>query len=169
MSKILLVVDGKEQVGIAIRHLMDLATRSTDDEVIILNVMPATEAWQKGNEPRKSLERDAKNQELLVKSATGHWLSESGMKYENRSCVGDIVDVVTRTVDRDSCDQIVMAEPPLGSLARMIRRMTGLRPSTSLDLIVQRSSVPVTIVSSHAVKHCRETQQLEAADQAPRL
>lgn len=152
MPKILVVVEGKDQAVAAIAQLMDSGERTGLDHVLILNVHPQTQPWQQSNTPKMLLEHELQRQTEYIRNATAPWLAEAGITFEARNCSGDVAKTVSRIVQDERCDEILIAEPRTGRWTRFVERMTGKRPASYLDRIIPEVAVPVSVVKAETVE-----------------
>lgn len=178
MPKILVVVDGKEQAVAAITHIVEMHLRDAgtqgrqpapnadtragtppspelycpaDDHILILNIHPPRQSWQKRNKPRQLLDRELQRQAALMRNATAPWLQEAGIEYETRNCFGNVPQTVSKLAVDENCDEIVVVEPEHGRLARWLERTIGLRPASYVDRIIPAAPVPVIIVGKDSL------------------
>lgn len=152
MSKILIVVDGKDQAVSAIAQMMEAGPRTSKDSVVILNVTPPTQPWQKSNTPKKLRETELEKQRAYLRNAMRPWLSSVGIEFETRNCFGDVAKTVTHLVEAEGCDEIVIAEPKAGRWAKILERLTGVRTPSYVDRILPAASVPVIVVKDNAIE-----------------
>lgn len=166
MSKILVVVDGKDQAVSAIAQMMEAGPRTSEDRVLILSVNPPTQPWQKSNTPKKLRETELEKQRAYLRNAMQPWLSSAGIEFETRNCFGDVANTVSHLVEEEGCDEIVIAEPKVGRWAKILERITGVRTPSYVDRILPAARVPVIVVKENAIE--RHHARTNAGNTNPR-
>jgi hypothetical protein len=167
MPKILVIIAGKDQAVAAISHLVE--TRPSDisatcDHIVILNVHPPKQPWQQSNTPKRLLEMALERESSFIRNATAPWLDEAGIACETRDCFGDVANTVSRVVEDEGCDEILITEPETGRFARLVEWITGKRPTSYLDRIIPDSPVPVIVVKKDTVERYQGRDTADAND-----
>lgn len=136
VKKILVVVDGSPQVNVAIGHLVDLAPRPEKCEAVLLIVTPPLSDWQQRSEKARE-ETDANEQQARQGlGLTWQRLDRAGLYYKTRIVAGEFASTVARVCRDEGCDLIIIAQQPMGALARTIMAMTGLCVGTVVDKVM---------------------------------
>jgi nucleotide-binding universal stress UspA family protein len=138
--KILLAVDGSAHAESAVRHVIRLAHACAATEVILVTVVPPSDAWE--------LRRFMKTEEIeaMQESQGGDTLAPAralldaaGVPCTPKVLLGPVAETLAQAAQASSAEMIVMGSRGLGAVE------STLLGSTTLA-VMHLSSVPVTVV-----------------------
>jgi nucleotide-binding universal stress UspA family protein len=151
MKRVLVVVDGSIESGIAIEYAIELATVTGGIELLLLNVRSPAPAWQaRTTRPDKEIP-PAKR----ILSRAARLSKMAGVPYRERSEEGEIPETVIRIAREEPCDLIVWPERGMGPVARAVLMLTGFSANAFVNKIISTSPVPVTVVTDSTARQMR--------------
>lgn len=148
--RILAVVDGTECAGRVTKYLLDLHTRDSAIEVVLLNVQPLPADGRLrgyGTFRRREVEDRLINDlgQRAVASASRH-LVAANIAHKPRIELGFPTETIVRCAAEEKCDLIVLAEAQPDILRRWLMRTTGAVVSSVASVVIHFANAPVMVV-----------------------
>ena len=140
MNRILVPVDGSEQVKRALHYAIEFAKRCGTTEIDLLNVQtPAPSFW-----PEKLITEDMLQAYYAAEGAktmqtVEYLLREADVSYRSEVRVGQAAETIALYAQDESADGIIMGTRGMGSVK-------GLVLGSVATGVVHLASVPVTLV-----------------------
>jgi nucleotide-binding universal stress UspA family protein len=147
--RVLALVDGTEGAGRVLKCLLDLHTRTSSIDVVLLNVQPAPVVGRLrgyGSFRRAEVE-DRLINELGKRAITsaGRHLDAAGIGHKDRIELGEPAETVIRCANEEKCDLIVLAEPKPGPVRQWLMRNSGVVIHSVAGIVTHLASAPVLI------------------------
>jgi len=139
-SKLLLSVDGSESSGHAAQYVVDVAKRSYDLEVHVINVQPRGDDW-KIRRLLKAVELEAMEREWAENALAParQILAKGGVKCAEHFKQGVVAREIVDLAVELGCDQIVMGTRGMSALGDLVLGSVA-------NKVLHLSKVPVTLV-----------------------
>lgn len=140
MFKVLIPVDGSACSERAVRHVVKLAGMTGELVVELINVQPASNAWEVKRFLREE-EITALHQALAEEAtATARaLLDRAAIAYRLQHLVGEVAETIVQHAEACGCDQIVMGCHGRGALQ-------GLLLGSISTKVLHLVQVPVTLI-----------------------
>ncbi|QDF96345.1 universal stress protein [Azoarcus sp. DD4] len=144
MLKILVPVDGADNVGPVVDHLLRLRAASGEPDIHLLNVqIPIDSGHARMFVGHDELERYHRDEGLAALEAARRLLDAAGVRYTHHIAVGHVADTIIRYAGEHRFDKIVMGTHGRSGL------MLALLGSVAHE-VLERSTIPVTLVKPGA-------------------
>ncbi|HEX2839992.1 universal stress protein [Hyphomicrobium sp.] len=146
MKRMLVVVDGSVQAGLALDRALEIASALSGSELILLNIMAPLTPWQ--------IHRDASAMSAATSArVTALAMARAkvaGVSARARVEAGEKATIAVRIAREEQCDHIFLPERETTPVARALMNLTGLCANTAANRVLSLSSVPVTVVAHEA-------------------
>lgn len=139
--RLLVAVDGSENAGRAVRHVLELAQHSREPlEVHILNVQPpVTFGSIKRHVSQEALNAYYQEEGTQALRSARELLEASAVPHTYHIAVGPVAETIVRYAQEHRCGQIVMGTRGLGALSGLLLGSVALK-------VLHLADGPVTFV-----------------------
>ncbi len=147
MKRMLVVVDGSVQAGLALDRALEIASAFPGSELILLNITAPLMPWQ----VHRTAGPAAATTSARVTARALARAKAAGVAARARVVAGEKAATAVRIAREERCDHIFLPEREPTPVARALMTITGLCTNTAASRILSLSSVPVTVVAHEAL------------------
>lgn len=139
MWKTLIPVDGSDNASRAVQYAADSVKRDPQQEFVLLNVQHPFPLRTHASLSQEEIRRITRDEAEKALHPARTILEQAGARYSTQALNGDVEEVITRQVEENGCNAIIMGTRGMGAAANLVLGSVASK-------VIHLATVPVTLV-----------------------